>query len=71
VSVLTCNKGGCPNIMCDRYSHKYGYICNDCFEQLVRLGVGTDLDEYMGGDYKVMVDEDQSERYFSKIFEDR
>jgi len=34
MSVLACNRGNCENIMCDRLSHDYGYICNECFAEL-------------------------------------
>lgn len=34
MSVLACRRNGCPNIMCDRYSFTYGYLCNECFEEL-------------------------------------
>jgi hypothetical protein len=34
MSVLRCTRNGCENIMCDRYSYNYGYICNECFEEL-------------------------------------
>jgi len=35
MSVMSCNRKGCENILCDRYSKKYGYICNDCFSELL------------------------------------
>lgn len=35
MSVLACRRAGCENIMCDRYSTQYGYICEECFEELV------------------------------------
>ena len=35
MGVLECDRIGCENIMCDRYSHEYGYICNDCFDEMV------------------------------------
>jgi hypothetical protein len=35
MGVLTCDRRDCENIMCRRYSHKYGYICEECFEELV------------------------------------
>jgi hypothetical protein len=35
MSVLACCRQGCDNIMCTRYSSEYGYICNECFEELV------------------------------------
>jgi hypothetical protein len=33
--------------MCSRYSYKYGYLCDDCFDELVRTGLGTDIAEFM------------------------
>lgn len=38
MSVLACNRNGCDNIMCDRYSHKYGYICDECYDEMVESG---------------------------------
>ena len=35
MGVLECDRKECDNIMCDRYSRDYGYICSDCFEELV------------------------------------
>lgn len=34
MSVLACDRNGCDNVMCDRLSHNYGYICNSCFVEL-------------------------------------
>ena len=34
MGVLPCYREGCENIMCDRYSNEYGYICDECFEEL-------------------------------------
>lgn len=39
MSVLTCSRYGCGNIMCDRYSYVYGYICEECFRELLDLPV--------------------------------
>lgn len=35
MGVMECFRNGCDNIMCDRLSHEHGYICNDCFDELV------------------------------------
>jgi hypothetical protein len=35
MSVLSCNRHKCENIMCDRYSQRFGYICDECFEELI------------------------------------
>lgn len=34
MGVMQCDRKECENIMCDRYSDKHGYICNECFEEL-------------------------------------
>lgn len=52
MSVLSCSRGNCPAIMCDRYSHKYGYICLSCFDELVSLGADVNIEEFMRSDVK-------------------
>ena len=47
VVLLKCDRKGCENILCDRYSYTYGYICDECFEELVRSGLHTDIDVFM------------------------
>ena len=46
MGVLACNREGCENIMCDRYSRRYGYICNECFEELSRAD-WIDIESFM------------------------
>lgn len=47
MGVLKCDREGCTNIMCDRYSHKYGYLCDECFEELIALGVRCNIKDFM------------------------
>lgn len=47
MGVLACDRQGCENIMCDRYHHEYGYICNECFSELLDKGV-CDVGMFMG-----------------------
>lgn len=47
MSVLACNRTGCSNVMCDRCSSAFGYICYECFDELVELGIDTDVKEFM------------------------
>lgn len=35
MGVLACDRMGCENIMCDKYSNEFGYICHMCFSELV------------------------------------
>jgi hypothetical protein len=39
MGVLECDRRGCENIMCDRYSPKHGYLCNECFSEMVETGL--------------------------------
>ena len=45
MSVLSCDRYGCSNVMCDRYSYTHGYICDECFSELVESE--KDVDEFM------------------------
>ena len=56
--------------MCDRYSDEYGYICSDCFAELVRLGPTHNIEHFMTGEPLKGVDEDTSRQYFDEIFPD-
>jgi hypothetical protein len=33
MSVLSCNRLRCDNIMCDTYIDRIGYICDECKEE--------------------------------------
>ena len=47
MGVLPCSRQSCENIMCDRYSPRHGYICNECFEELIDSGVYTNIAEFL------------------------
>jgi len=35
MGVLACDRDGCENVMCDRFSSKYQfYLCNECFSEM-------------------------------------
>lgn len=36
MGVLTCNKKGCDNIMCNTYMFDVGYICGECIEEFTK-----------------------------------
>jgi hypothetical protein len=42
-----CNRNGCTRAMCDRHSLNYGYICSDCFSELIDLGPETVIEEFL------------------------
>lgn len=35
MGVLACDRIGCESIMCNLLSYKFGYICSDCYEELL------------------------------------
>jgi hypothetical protein len=35
MGVMSCSRKGCDNVMCDRHSFEFGYICRECFEELI------------------------------------
>jgi hypothetical protein len=68
MGVLACDRRGCKNIMCDRYSYKYGYICHECFEELVNLGYSTNIEEFMGGTIEYERPEIDDYKFFDEEF---
>jgi hypothetical protein len=53
--------------MCDRLSDKYGYICHECFDELVSLGVQTDIDAFLDSP-KRNKNREAAIAYFEMIF---
>lgn len=47
MGVKTCYRGNCNNILCECYSPEHGYICGECFEELVQRGPQADIGEFM------------------------
>ncbi len=45
--IVSCSRNGCERVMCDRHSVNYGYICNECFDALVRMGPGVNIGAFM------------------------
>lgn len=68
MGVLACSNVYCENIMCDRYSSEYGYICEDCFDRLVELGRSTNIAEFMDSKKNHYSEYDVNFCYFDRIF---
>ena len=47
MGVLACDRQGCENIMCDYYSHTYGYICYQCLEELKACSGSSSIRQFM------------------------
>jgi hypothetical protein len=47
MSAKACDRKGCTITMCNRFSHKHGHICDDCYEELVEHGPETSVEKFM------------------------
>ena len=45
MGVMACNRKDCTSILCKRYSAIFGYICNECFEEMKESGL--DIETFM------------------------
>ena len=52
MGVKQCDRHGCIVVLCDRYSSVYGYICTDCFNELVSLGPETNVADFLSTEKK-------------------
>ena len=70
MGVLECDRRNCDNIMCDRLSHKYGYLCWECFNELVAKKIPVELIQLFMDTPKIQEDESPyTEEFYNKIFE--
>ena len=58
MGVKRCSRNGCEEIMCDRCSSRFGYICGGCFNELVDRGLLTldGIREFMDSEIPCKVD---------------
>lgn len=70
MGVMECSRRGCANIMCERYSRTFGYICNECFNALVERGF-VSVSEFMEtpkSDKELPDIREQVRQHYEKIF---
>ena len=74
MGTMDCSRRGCENNLCDRYSPEYGYICNDCFKELLE-SVGTPIEKFMDTPKKDLhygeVLKKAHQEYVKEVFLDR
>jgi hypothetical protein len=71
MGVLSCDRVGCDSIMCDRLSYEFGYICSDCFEEMVDKRIPHDkIKEFMDTEKDRCIEPENpyTYEYYSKIF---
>lgn len=65
---MSCNRNGCDNVMCHRYSSKHGYICHECFKELVQSGAETNIKMFMESEKVTSVSTDAALARFNVEF---
>lgn len=70
MSVLACSRIGCYNIMCDNMSHKWGYLCDSCKQELISLGECR-IEDFMNSEKKTPCVNNDWEDYINNIFLNR
>jgi len=41
MGIKACHRAECENIMCDRYSPNFGYLCYECYSELMDNNIRT------------------------------
>jgi hypothetical protein len=67
---MGCNRIGCESVLCDRYSADHGYICDECFDELVANGLTVDIEDFMNSLKMKGLNNDAVRKYFEVIFGD-
>lgn len=68
MGVLACNRADCENIMCNRYSPKHGYICDDCFEELINSPTYQSVTDFMESHKEEIPVPQICREYFEGVF---
>ena len=72
MGVMGCNRNGCESIMCDRYNSNFGYICGDCFAELLTVEPSAmPVAEFMNTEKPEEVNTEANEAYYNALFERR
>lgn len=71
MGVMECSRKGCDNILCDRYSTTYGYICQECFGELTELGINADIEAFMASSKRRQKVFESAEERFNDEFPER
>ena len=69
MSFASCQRKDCTNFLCDLFSNQYGYICRECFLDLIATGPTTDIADFMQSESKPDGLDGARIRY-SKVFSD-
>ncbi len=69
MGVLACDRKGCENIMCERYSGEYRYICYDCFAEMQEDENFKSNEEFMNTEKGHKNGSDKSYQNLNEIFE--
>ena len=61
MGVMPCARRGCENILCDRYSRTHGYICGECYSQLLNTSLSIEYFMETDKNSTILQEHDRSE----------
>lgn len=67
MGLMMCNRNECENILCDRYSPRFGYICDSCFEEFVNGYQKVDIEHFMSTEPGTYCTDSDDFREFAEI----
>lgn len=67
MGVMACRRNGCENILCDRYSVEYGYICDTCFEEMATIKV-LNIKEFLNSRFSNPKDLPPHRDWYESVF---
>lgn len=68
MSVKRCNRAGCSRVMCERYSPEYGYLCDECFNELEILFPYFTIRAFMSLKKPLFVEQDTAYQMAAAVF---
>lgn len=68
MDVQNCTRYKCETVMCERHSSEYGYICEDCFDELVKTGATTNIEKFLDMEKKKSVDLGEAKARYNYVF---
>lgn len=68
MGVMECDRKGCQNILCDRYNSTYGYICDECFEELENKPLPVDILQFMDTEKGELANTQHIKGWLNSIF---
>lgn len=69
MKVVWCNRKGCTSALCSSYSQKYGYICDECLDELCKQHPDVSIEQFMNTKKQTTLQKQKTAEQFRKLFQ--